>query len=553
MAHVTLIRGPVVAPIDTVNQQVGTPPLSLAYLAGSLKGHGHRVTTIDALGEGVHRVARLTNIPARGIQIHGIPADEIVSRIPEDTDVVGISCMFSNEWFYSRHLINKIRLAFPDVPIIAGGEHITSESYRSMLNLPALTVCALGEGEEVINDLVDTLAAGGSLEKVAGIAYFDEQGEYRKTERRMRLRHLDEIPVPSWEGIPVENYLEEGLGNGTLGRRAMPMLASRGCPYTCTFCSSPSMWSTRWNSRSPELVVNEIKSYIERYDINHVDFNDLTTVINRNWIIEFCQLLISEKLNITWALSSGTRSEALDHEVLGYMKRAGIERITYAPESGSPRTLERIEKRVNLDKMASSIRDSVKVGIFSRANFIFGLPDQTKVEALESFRFITRLCFLGMYDIATTHFVPYPGSHLFEGLVTEGKIKIDEQYFNKFLAENVSTKVTGMRSWTKYMSDWSIPCWVVGSILYFYALQFLIRPHRLIGSLARVFKGTPITLFETLVVATYIRLFKRGVTVTREVERIESLDPPVLGKVRPQPSTDPLIIIRSGNPERVLI
>ena len=62
MAHVTLIRPPVVAPIDTVNQQVGTPPLGMAYLAGSLKSQGHEVTAIDALGEDVHRVTRLANI-----------------------------------------------------------------------------------------------------------------------------------------------------------------------------------------------------------------------------------------------------------------------------------------------------------------------------------------------------------------------------------------------------------------------------------------------------------------------------------------------------------
>ena len=77
MAHVTLIRPPVVAPIDTVNQQVGTPPLGLAYLAGSLKSEGHQVTTIDALGEDVHRVTGLANINVRTIQIHGINMDAI--------------------------------------------------------------------------------------------------------------------------------------------------------------------------------------------------------------------------------------------------------------------------------------------------------------------------------------------------------------------------------------------------------------------------------------------------------------------------------------------
>jgi anaerobic magnesium-protoporphyrin IX monomethyl ester cyclase len=551
MAHVTLIRPPVVAPIDTVNQQVGTPPLGLAYLAGSLKSQGHEITSIDALGEDVHRITRLANINVRDIQIYGINMDAIISKIPGDTDLIGVSCMFSNEWLYARHLINKIRVNFPHVPIIAGGEHITAESYRSMLSTPALTACALGEGEETIVDLVRTLVKGKDLSEVHGIAYFDESGSYRKTERRLRIKEVDDIPLPCWDGIPLHNYLDAGLGNGTLQKRAMPMLASRGCPYQCTFCSSPSMWGIRWISRNPQLVVAEIKSYIRQFNINHVDFNDLTTVINREWIIAFCKLLISEDLGITWSMSSGTRSEALDYEVLSYMKKAGVERVTYAPESGSIKTLERIQKKVRPARMAKSIRSSVRVGIFSKANFIFGLPDQTKYEVLESIGFVTKLCFLGMYDIAITHFVPYPGSHLFESLVRDGKLKTNEAY-EEFLLENVSTKVTGMKSWSKYIPDWSMPLWVIGTIAYFYALQYIIRPHRLFGSCLRLLKGKPVSNTEATIYSLYIKFFKRRATKVTDVEHLERIDLPVLRTPRRE-SNDPAILINSGNPARGLI
>jgi radical SAM superfamily enzyme YgiQ (UPF0313 family) len=552
MAHVTLIRPPFVQPSDMINQTEGTPSLGLAYLLGSLKDHGHEVCAVDAFGEDVNRYATITNIDAKGILINGIGADKIVSMIPKHTDVIGITCMFSNEWLYARYIINQIKLNFPRVPIIAGGEHITSESYRSMLYTPALTACALGEGEETINDLVDALVAGKDLAEVRGIAYFDENGNYRKTERRLRIKEVDDIPLPSWEEIPIENYLAAGLGNGTLERRTMPMLASRGCPYTCTFCSSPSMWGIRWVSRSPRLVVDEIKSYIKRYQINHIDFNDLTTVINRAWIIEFCQLLISENLGITWSLSSGTRSEALDHEVLGYMKRAGIQRITYAPESGSKTTLERVKKKVNLEKMTGSIRSSVKVGIYSRANFIFGLPDQTKFEAFESVAFATKLCFLGMYDIACMCFAPYPGSELFERLIREGGIKTDHSY-NEFLINNLTTKTTGMKSWSKHIPSWSMPLWTIGTTIYFYSLQFLLRPHRFFRLCYRLIIRKPTTMFETIVFGLFVSFFRRKKLVVKEVEPIEAISPPLDKKIPNKVSDDPLILINSGNPARGLI
>jgi radical SAM superfamily enzyme YgiQ (UPF0313 family) len=545
-----MIRPPFVMPTDMVNQQQGTPPLGMAYLLASLKAHGHEVCGIDAFGEDVNRCTRLGNAGSKkGLIVCGIRADEIVARIPLSTDLIALSCMFSNEWVYTRHIINKIKARFPDVPIIAGGEHITAESYRSMLHTPALAACGLGEGEETIIDLVDTLLQGGNLADVAGIAYFDEDGNYRKTAQRKRMRDLDDIPLPLWDEIPILNYLNSGLGNGTIARRSMPMLASRGCPYTCTFCSSPSMWGTRWLSRDPQLVIDEIKGYIKKYNINHIDFADLTTVINRRWILEFCQLLIAEKLPLTWSLSSGTRSEALDEEVLSHMKQAGIERITYAPESGSERTLERIKKRVNLQNMSKSIRASVKVGIYSRANLIFGLPDQTISEALESVKFATKLCFLGMSDIACMCFAPYPGSYLFEKLVSEGEIKVDQEY-EAFLATNLTTKIFGMRSWSRHIPNWSMPLWTIGVTMYFYTLQYVFRPWRVLQSFGRMLRGNPITLIETIVYGQVMSLFKRKMKMKYEVENIERVEVPVNGQAPRRLTPDPLIAVTGGNPGR---
>src|SRR4029450_5215094 len=101
MAHVTLMRPPFVQPRDMINQTVGTPSLGLAYLLGSLKDHGHEVSAIDGFGEDVNRLATITNIDAEGVVINGIGAEQIVSKIPGHTDVIGITCMFSNEWLYT--------------------------------------------------------------------------------------------------------------------------------------------------------------------------------------------------------------------------------------------------------------------------------------------------------------------------------------------------------------------------------------------------------------------------------------------------------------------
>ena len=95
------------------------------------------------------------------------------------------------------------------------------------------------------------------------------------------------------------------------------------------------MWTTRYTTRAPALVVDEIEEYVRRYRVENIDFYDLTSIVERDWILEFCRLLDARGLRITWQLPSGTRSEALDEPVLRAMYRSGCRNVSYAPESGS--------------------------------------------------------------------------------------------------------------------------------------------------------------------------------------------------------------------------
>ena len=132
-------------------------------------------------------------------------------------------------------------------------------------------------------------------------------------------------------------------------------MGSRGCPYQCTFCSNPTMWTTRYIVRGIDDLIAEIKSYIERYDITALQFYDLTAITKKRWTIEFCERLMAEGIRIKWSLPSGTRSEALDAETLALLKKTGCNYLVYAPESGSPETLKAIKKRIELDRLTESV------------------------------------------------------------------------------------------------------------------------------------------------------------------------------------------------------
>jgi radical SAM superfamily enzyme YgiQ (UPF0313 family) len=479
MAIATLIRTPSVVGSYalTLNR---TPPLSVAYLAGSLAAAGHDVQVIDAVGEALgamHAGYR------PGTLINGLSVAEIVARIRDDADFVGISCLFSHEWPMVRDLIAGIAARLPGVPIVLGGEHATAVPEQCLAEAPALTACALGEGEETAVELVDALSAGRPLDSVAGLVLRSANGPHR-TAARGRIRDVDAIPLPRWDLTPIEAYLEAGLSFGVDRGRTMPLLATRGCPYRCTFCSSPQMWTTRYTTRSPALVVDEIEDYARRYGATNFDFYDLTSIVNREWILDFCDQLEQRGLAITWQLPSGTRSEALDEPVLRAMFRTGCRNITYAPESGSQATLERIKKKVKLHRLEESMRTAVEVGLNVKANIMIGFPHERETHLRETLGFIWRMARMGVHDVSVWSFSPYPGSELFGQLRDAGHLReLDDTYYASLLSYS---DVSGAVSYAEFLDSRRLQRYRLAGLLLFYGVSYLLRPARPLRSVRNI-------------------------------------------------------------------
>lgn len=479
MAQVTLIRTPGVVGRFALTLNA-TPPLSVAYLAGSLSAAGHAVHVIDAVGEAPEALAPSYR-PA--VLHNGLSIEAIVRRIPAGADVVGVSCLFSHEWPVVRALIAAVARARPDVAIVLGGEHATAVPDHALRDAPELTACVLGEGEETAVALVEALAAKRPLHEVAGLALRDGDRVIR-TGPRVRIRDVDAIPPPRWDLVPIERYLARGYSFGVDRGRTMPLLATRGCPYRCTFCSSPQMWTTRYIARSPALVVDEIERYVRELGAQAVDFYDLTAIVRREWVLEFCRLLRARRLGITWQLPSGTRSEALDREVLAAMVASGCRNASYAPESGSPRTLRRILKKVNLDRMERSMREAVEEGLNVKANIMIGFPGEGRDELFETLRFVARMAVAGVHDVSVWTFSPYPGSALFDELRAAGRIgALDDDYFASLLSYS---DLAGAVSYSDRVDSQTLERYRVAGMALFYALSWGTHPSRPLRTLLNV-------------------------------------------------------------------
>ena len=504
MSFVTIVRPPSVFSKSAITLNA-TPPLSPAYLAGSVSHAGHEVRIIDAVGEALDQTYECDIYP---LVANGLRHEEIVERIDPRTQVLAISCLFTSEWPEVRKLLLAIRGAYPDIAIVGGGEHITAEPIFSLNDCAALDFAALGEGEETLVDLVGTLERGEEVVNVAGIAYRGEDGRIEHTPRRQRITEIDEIPLPRWDLTPIENYLQKGYSFGVNRGRTIPMLATRGCPYQCTFCSSPNMWTTKWTARRPDLVVDEIESYVGNYDVSNIDFYDLTAVVRKDWIIEFSKQLIDRELNITWQLPSGTRSEALDEEVLPYLYESGCRNLSYAPESGSPRVLKRIKKKVEPARMIESMQMAVANGLNVKANIIFGFPDETHSDVWRSLLFIARMAISGgINDVSVWTYSPYPGTEMFAELKKQGKIAdFDDGYFSSLLSY---ADLKNVVSWDDKLSANVLKTYRIFGMVLFYSASYASNPLRFYRTLRNLMTNRHESRME-MTLSIFLKRFSRA-------------------------------------------
>ncbi len=475
-----LVRPPLLVPRGNQTRML-TPPLGLAYVAASVRAAGHEVIALDGVGLDMDGCRPVEG----GNELLGLGVDDLVERIPDNSAIIGISAAYSFEWPNCRNLIARIRRRFPKALLIGGGEHLSALPEECLAE-SGLDVAVVGEGEETVAALMDALGnGGGGFAQVAGIV-FKENGEIIATPRRQRLRSIDAIPLPAWDLFPIEAYLDRHAGFGVNRGRSMPVLASRGCPYRCTFCSSPQMWTTRWISRDPGLLLDEMAGHGRKYGVTNFDFYDLTAIVNKRWIKTFCQQILDRGAAFTWQLPSGTRIEALDGEVAELLFRSGCRNVSYSVESGSPAVLKRIKKKIDRELFLRTLRESADRGLNVKCNVIFGFPRETYGEVAQSFRFIARMALTGAHDLSTWAFIPYPGSEMFEELRRQGRIDLDEAYYDS-LRSYADTANTISHS--EHFSSTALKRIRVAGQLLFYGLSWLRRPWRPFRMIVNAFRG----------------------------------------------------------------
>lgn len=373
------------------------PPLGLAYIAAVLEEQKYDVEILDA--------------PALSLRAEQLPR-EVSARNP---DLVGISAITP---FFSRTLeaVEAIRNACPDTTTVLGGPHASLFPEQTLANNPSVDIVCVGEGEHVLLDLVQTIEAGDDLRRVKGIVY-RENGRIARNPRMRPIDNLDSLPFPARHLLPMSVY--RPLPNQYRRLPVVHMMASRGCPFGCAYCSS-AVFGRRTRTRSPPNVVHEIRRVIEEFNAMEIQFWDDTFTLKRAWVVELCQLLIKENLGLLWTCE--TRVDRVDQEILELMARAGCWKIGYGVESGDQELLDMIKKGITLDQAREAIRLTKKSGIEVGLSFMLGLPGETPSRAKKTIEFAKELDPDYAQFCITT---PYPGTELYNQAKSYGILTQD--------------------------------------------------------------------------------------------------------------------------------
>jgi anaerobic magnesium-protoporphyrin IX monomethyl ester cyclase len=467
---ITLINPPGLKSFSGLQMHTPNPPLGLAYIAGAVKEAGLPYTVIDGTGEALDAIAPY---PARAdFMMQGLSFEEITRRIPGGTRVIGLSCMFSTLWPLTRDLAASIRRYFPDAVLVLGGEHGTAVP-ELVLRSSSFDIVVLGEGEETFVRLAQAISHEQAWQGLAGIAYLAD-GSFRNNGLSPRNQRIDDLALPDWDSFPIEEYIARHQINGSNLGRSMPLLSTRGCPYRCTFCSSPNMWTTRYVLRDPHKVADEIEMYKTKYNLANVDLQDLTAIVKRQWLVMLCRELIARALEVTWQMPSGTRCEIFDDEVADLLYRSGCRALAFAPESGSSEILTKVKKQVDLDHMLAAMRIAVRRGLKLSCFIVIGFPDDTRATLRQSLGLVRKMALLGVHDVAITKFVPYPGSELFARLQQRGHITLDDEFF----LSPMDYYTRNAPSYAEQLSSERLYASMLWMFVNFYIISFISRPFR---------------------------------------------------------------------------
>lgn len=381
-------------------------PIYLAYMVAVLEEAGVEVGFIDGVME----------------EMSIADFSRAVSSIRPDLVVIECSTPSID---YDLETARAVKDSVDGTSVALIGSHATFFHEEILSDNPAVDAICRGEAEMTVKELALSLSSGDDLRQVKSLSYREGE-EVRVNPVRPLIQDLDSLPFPARHIVRHDGY-RAAIYSGDC---PTAMVSSRGCPHHCIYCLWPeTLYGHKFRARSAANVVDEMEHVVRDYGVDEIYFDDDCLTLSKKRVLEMCRLLLKRDVGVKWIVQS--RVDTVDREVLTAMKEAGCHYILFGVESGSPRMLEIMKKRISLDKVRQAFKDCRELGIRTQAFFLFGVPGETQETVEETIEFAKEI------DADSTQFaivVPHPGTELYETCVEHGWLVYDG--WEDFAAEN---------------------------------------------------------------------------------------------------------------------
>ncbi|MEZ5792933.1 MAG: magnesium-protoporphyrin IX monomethyl ester anaerobic oxidative cyclase [Nitratireductor sp.] len=369
------------------------PPAWVAYLAGSLKQVGF---------EDIHFLDAMTN---------DLSEEELRKRLIElQPDIIGCTAITPSIYTAERCL-EIAKEVCPSAIRVLGGIHATFMYKQVFSEAPWVDVIVRGEGEEIFAEFVQAVDSGRWPQErhaIRGLAFIEPDGSIVATPAAPTVKNFDAV-TPDWSLLEWEKYIYVPLGV----RVAIPNMA-RGCPFTCSFCSQWKFWRD-YRIRDPKKVVDEIETLVNDHQVGFFILADEEPTINRKKFIAFCRELIARGLpdRVKWGINTRVTDIIRDEEYLALYREAGLVHVSLGTEAAAQLKLDRFNKETKVEQNKRAIQLLRDADIFTEAQFIVGLDNETPETLEETYRMARDW----NPDLANwAMYTPWPFSPLFQEL-----------------------------------------------------------------------------------------------------------------------------------------
>src|SRR3989344_5726381 len=368
----------------------------LAYIAAGIRAD-HEVRVVDFVNKSGNVKERLETV--------------------KDADFVGIS-MKSFTLDESIMAAKMVREISPGTKLIAGGPHVMVDGLNLMKENAIFDLAVFGEAERTFKELL----SGKPLNEIKGIIYRNGDEVVKNAPKEWEA-DLDALPFPIYDDFDSVN------NEGRIDQiETWPLVTSRGCPYTCTYCNVPTVIGRKFRTRSGENILAELRYAQERYGSKEFKVLDDNFTLQMDRAKDICRLFIKEGLDMKWTCPNGIRADRLDEELCGLMKEAGCYAISLGVESGDPVVFDKIKKGEKLEDVERGIKLAKAAGIKVHGFFIIGLVGSSYDADKRSIEFAKRVGISASWGIL----VPYPGTEVWEEIKKDPDTRLHRDWKEGF-------------------------------------------------------------------------------------------------------------------------